>query len=103
MDQLPLEHPQQGTWPTIQACVLTRIEHVTFQFTGQHPAAEPHQSGPVLPPEGKGAHALQTSQSDQARGRGTFTDLSLDSVQENYLSGAVEWSKAFATPSTSQP
>ena len=32
--QLPLTHPQRGTWPATRACALTRNRKVTFQFSG---------------------------------------------------------------------
>ena len=37
IDWLPLAHPQLGTWPTIQARALTRIELETFGFEGWCP------------------------------------------------------------------
>ena len=35
IDQLPLTCPQLGTWPTTQACPLTRNQQVTFQSISQ--------------------------------------------------------------------
>ena len=41
---LPLACPCQGTWPTTQACALTRNQTGDLWFAGQHPT---HQATPV--------------------------------------------------------
>ena len=47
IDQLPLTHPQLGTWPTPQACALTGNRTSDPSQAGAQ-STEPHQSEPKI-------------------------------------------------------